>query len=138
MAPKWLLDPLGPLSIPPRYALQIAPWMIRFWRASWPAQVRASTSAQIALMQLSQAALDPFLKRAGLQDLLRRDGQLQVYDGEAEFCASLPGWQVRADAGIRFQHLKGPEIAEIQPGVSITWRSQGVEWSQSALPVSTL
>ena len=24
-APKWLLDPLGPLSIPPSYALKIAP-----------------------------------------------------------------------------------------------------------------
>lgn len=118
MAPKWLLDPLGPLSVPPRYAMQIAPWLIRFWRASRPAQVRASTSAQTALMQLSQAALDPFLKRAGLQDMLRRDGQLQVYDGEAEFRASLPGWQVRADAGIKFQHLKGPEIAEIQPGLA--------------------
>ena len=33
-APKWLLDPLGPLSIPAAYALQIAPWMVwRFWRA---------------------------------------------------------------------------------------------------------
>ena len=26
-APKWLLDPLGPLSLPPSYALKIAPWM---------------------------------------------------------------------------------------------------------------
>ncbi|MGB7262134.1 MAG: FAD-dependent oxidoreductase, partial [Albidovulum sp.] len=33
-APKWLLDPLGPLSVPPSYALKIAPWMLRFWRAS--------------------------------------------------------------------------------------------------------
>lgn len=24
-APKWLLDPLGPLSVPPAYAVQIAP-----------------------------------------------------------------------------------------------------------------
>ena len=29
-APGWLLDPLGPLSVPPRYALRIAPWMVRF------------------------------------------------------------------------------------------------------------
>ena len=36
-APKWLLDPLGPLSVPPAYALKIAPWMFRFWRACSPA-----------------------------------------------------------------------------------------------------
>jgi len=37
-APKWLLDPLGPLSVPPAYALKIAPWMVRFWRACSPAR----------------------------------------------------------------------------------------------------
>ena len=30
-APRWLLDPLGPLSVPPRYALKINTWMMRFW-----------------------------------------------------------------------------------------------------------
>ena len=33
-APKWLLDPLGPLSVPPSYARKIAPWMARFAMAS--------------------------------------------------------------------------------------------------------
>ncbi|MBI1173501.1 FAD-dependent oxidoreductase [bacterium] len=117
-APGWLLDPLGPLSVPPRHALRIAPWMLRFWRASWPARVRASTLAQAALMRVSQAALDPFLARAGLQSMLWRRGQLQVYEGAAEFAASLPGWQIRATEGIDFRHLKGDEIAEVQPGLA--------------------
>ena len=117
-APMWLLDPLGPLSVPPTYALRIAPWMLRFWRASWPAQVWASTLAQAALMRVSQAALDPFLQRFGLQSMVRRNGQLQVYEGEAQFAAALPGWSVKAAEGIPFQHLKGPEIAEVQPGLA--------------------
>ena len=37
-APKWLLDPLGPLSLPPSYAPTLLPWLWRFWRASWPAK----------------------------------------------------------------------------------------------------
>ncbi|MCA1299445.1 NAD(P)/FAD-dependent oxidoreductase [Stappia indica] len=117
-APKWLLDPLGPLSIRPAYALRILPWMWRFWRASWPAQVRASTAAQTEMMRVSQASLEPFLDRAGLADMLRRDGQLQVYEGEREFRASLPGWQAREEEGIAFRHLKGEEIAAYQPGLS--------------------
>ena len=32
-APKWLLDPMGPLSIPPAYALKVMPWMLRFLRS---------------------------------------------------------------------------------------------------------
>lgn len=116
-APKWLLDPLGPLSVPPRYALRIAPWMLRFWRASWPGQVRASTTAQTGLMALSKAALEPFLAAHGLTHMLRRDGQLQVYEGQAEFYASLTSWTARAEAGIAFEHLEGDAIAAKQPGL---------------------
>lgn len=117
-APKWLLDPLGPLSVPPRYAARIVPWMWRFWRASRPLQVRASTLAQTALMARSRDALTPFLDRAGLTHMLRRDGQLQVYEGLRDFRASLPAWQARAEQGIEFQHLTGDQIASIQPGLA--------------------
>ncbi len=117
-APRWLIDPLGPLTVPPRYALRIAPWMLRFWRASWPARVRASTIAQAALMVRCREALEVFLPREGLQGMLRRDGALEVYEGEADFRASLPGWQLKAEHGIAFRHLRGEEIAEIQPGLS--------------------
>lgn len=135
-APKWLLDPLGPLSVPPRYAGRIAPWMWRFWKASWPAQVRASTVAQTALMKLSQAALDPHLERSGLAQMLRHDGQLQVYESEAEFRASLPGWQAREEAGIAFIHLKGDEIAAYQPGLapSFTHATFTPEWQSISDP----
>ena len=88
-APKWLLDPLGPLSVPPAYAPRIAPWMFRFWRACAPAQVRRSTVAQTALMDLSKSELEPFMEAAGTLPMLRKEGNLQVYEGAAEFRASL-------------------------------------------------
>ncbi len=36
--PRWLVDPLGPLSVRPSYALRAAPWLLRFLRASGPAR----------------------------------------------------------------------------------------------------
>lgn len=117
-APRWLLDPLGPLTIPPRYAPGIAPWLWRFWRASTPARVAASTEAIAALMRHAQATLAPFLDRAGLAQMVRRTGQLQLCEGAAEFRATLPGWQAREARGIAFTHLEGPAIAEVQPGLS--------------------
>lgn len=118
-APKWLLDPLGPLSIPPRYALQIAPWMLRFWRASWRDRVDTSVGAQTALMDFSRKCLRKQIDAAHASDMLRQEGQLQLYESVAEFKASLPGWDVRARHGIPFHHLQSPdEIAEIQPGLS--------------------
>lgn len=117
-APKWLLDPLGPLTIPPAYALQITPWLYRFWRACSPRAVAASTAAQTALMHLSKAELEPFLAVTRTLRMLRKDGNLQVYEGEAEFRASLPGWDARTVHGIDFRHVTAEEMAEIQPGLS--------------------
>jgi len=117
-APKWLLDPLGPLSIPPAYALNIAPWMFRFWRACSAARVAHSTSAQTALMDLSRAELEPFLSATGTLPMLRKEGNLQVYESDAEFRASLSGWDARELHGIEFQHMDAAEMAGIQPGIS--------------------
>ena len=118
-APRWLLDPLGPLSIAPAYLASIAPWLFHFWRASFPARVKASTAAQVALMDLSIVETHAMLAAAGATDMLRSDGVLHLYESEAELAASQPGWQARADHGIAFTHLHGAQaIAELQPGLS--------------------
>ncbi len=118
-APRWLLDPLGPLSIPPRYGWHIAPWLWRFWRASQPRQLAASTRAQAALMQRAAQAMPRLLQAVGAQALLHNDGNLHLYESQAEWRASLPGWQLRAEHGIGFEHLQGAAaIAAWQPGLS--------------------
>lgn len=118
-APKWLLDPLGPLSIPPAYALQIIPWMMRFWQASRPRRYHELLAAQAGLMRLSGAALERLISDVDGEALIQRDGQMQLYEGEAEFRASLPGWETRRRHGIAFELLENREaIAELQPGLS--------------------
>ena len=92
--------------------------MFRFWRACSPARVAQSTAAQTALMELSKAELEPFLAATGTAGMLRKEGNLQVYEGEAELRASLPGWQARAEHGIEFRHLTAEEMAAIQPGLA--------------------
>jgi D-amino-acid dehydrogenase len=117
-APKWLLDPLGPLSMPPGYALRLAPWLWRFWRASRPAAHRAGTAAQAALMDLSRAAFDRQVTNVSGQGFLRPEGQLQLYEGEHQFRASLPGWELRRAHGVDFHLLdSAEEIAALQPGL---------------------
>lgn len=117
-APGWMLDPLGPLAIPPAYALRVAPWMFHFWRACSPARVRRSTAAQAALMDLSKAELEAFLARTGTLPMLRKEGNLEVYEGRARFEASLPGWRAREEHGIAFEHLDAAGMAAIQPGLA--------------------
>ena len=117
-APKWLLDPLGPLSVPPAYALKIAPWMFRFWRACAASKVEHSTAAQTAMMDLSRAELEPFLRKTDTIAMLRKEGNLQVYESEAEFESSLAGWKARERHGIEFRHLNTEQMSEIQPGIA--------------------
>lgn len=117
-APRWLLDPLGPLSIPPAYALKILPWLLHFRRACSPARVASATAAQTALMDLSKAELTPSLHGTGTAPMLRQDGNLQLYEGVAEFNASLPGWRAREAHGIPFEHLDPAGMAALQPGLA--------------------
>ncbi|WP_170418672.1 NAD(P)/FAD-dependent oxidoreductase [Ruegeria atlantica] len=125
-APKWLLDPLGPLSIPPAYALKIAPWMYRFWRASRPDRYSDLLGAQASLMRLSMTALDRLICDIDAEHLLQRDGQMQLYESAAEFRASLPAWNLRREHGIEFELLEGPAaIAEKQPGLSTRFTHAG-------------
>ncbi|GLK74737.1 FAD-dependent oxidoreductase [Ancylobacter dichloromethanicus] len=117
-APKWLIDPLGPLTIPPRYLPQITPWLVRFWRASLPDRYRASLTAQGGLMRFAATATQAMVAQADLAGHIRADGNLQLYESEAELAAAQPGWEARAREGIEFEHVRGERLAELQPGLS--------------------
>ncbi|SBS24675.1 D-amino acid dehydrogenase small subunit [Marinomonas spartinae] len=136
-APLWLMDPLGPLSLRPAYALKILPWMLKFWRASWSDRYQASLFAQANLMALSKAALERQVTAVNGEAMIRREGQLQLYEGEAEFNASLSGWQTRKEHGVVFEFLTRPEaIAEIQPGIHPRFTHAGFtpEWKNVSDP----
>lgn len=136
-APKWLLDPLGPLSIPPIYVPTIIPWLFRFWRASKPDCYAAAVKAQAQLMELSLAATERLIALFHGEPLMRREGQLQLYEGEDQFVASLPGWELRRKYGVEFELLTNRHaIAEIQPGLSNRFTHAGFtpKWMNAVNP----
>ncbi len=116
--PKWLADPLGPLSIPPSYLPRLLPWLYRFWRAGASDKYEGAVTAQATLMRLAQAEWMALMKRSGTLTMLREDGSLGLYESEAEFKASLTGWAVRDRFGIGYEHVAGARLAELQPGLS--------------------
>ena len=116
--PGWLLDPLGPLSIPPSYLPTILPWLLRFWRAGWPDRFKHSVMAQSALMGLAESEMALLVAEAGLADMVRSDGSIELYESEAELMASEAGWRIRTEHGVAFEHVRGERLAELQPGLS--------------------
>ncbi len=118
-APKWLLDPTGPLSVPPAYFPRLLPWLVRFWRASWRDRYAASVSAQAALMGRSSDALERLVTRHGLERVLRREGQLKLYESAAAYRADAHERAAQAAHGVRTVPVEGlGALAEIQPGLS--------------------
>lgn len=115
--PGWLADPLGPLAIPPAYLPRLVPWLYRFWRAGAPSRLDASLTAQAALMRLSQSAWSELMERSATGHMLREDGSLELYESQAEFQASLPGWAVRDRFGIEYRHIERDDLAAFQPGL---------------------
>jgi D-amino-acid dehydrogenase len=115
--PKWLMDPLGPLAIPPGYLPKLAPWLWRFWRASHGGYEKG-LAAQASLMRLAEAEWTALMDRSGTRSMLREDGSLELYESDAEFQASLPGWAARDRFGIEYRHVAGDELAALQPGLS--------------------
>jgi D-amino-acid dehydrogenase len=116
--PRWLMDPLGPLSIPPSYFLTILPWLLRLVRESSPAKRAQSVAAQVAMMRLSEKETLALAGRAGLQYMIRTDGSLELYSSEKAFQNALPGWELRKTYGVPFEHVRGRRLAELQPGLS--------------------
>lgn len=117
-APRWLFDPLGPLSIRPAYLPKLAPWLARFALSSRPERVEASAAAQAAMMDLAAKETFALADRADIAGMIRHDGSLELYESETEYEATLPGWDRRAKAGIEFRHVRGADLADLQPGLA--------------------
>lgn len=117
-APKWLLDPLGPLSIRPSYLPKLTPWLWQFAKASLPSRQQTSIRMQTALMGLAEREMMALVERAGIAGMVRHEGSLELYESETELKAHENGWKQREQAGIAFEHVRGSRLAELQPGLS--------------------
>jgi D-amino-acid dehydrogenase len=116
--PFWLMDPLGPLTIAPNYLVKILPWLLQVSKAGASSKREAAISAQASLMKLAEAAMMALVARSGTQQMVREDGSLELYDSEAAYEASLPGWVFREKHGVPFEHVRGRQLKELQPGLS--------------------
>jgi len=129
--PKWLLDPLGPLAIQPRYALTLIPWLWRFYRAGRTPVFYRHADALAALNKRTYHDLRPLLTDIGLIGDLVPTGALVLYSNRRSFEADRLEWQVKADRAVNFELLTRDEITDLEPAIGPT-KEFGVlepEWS---------
>ncbi|WP_372425834.1 NAD(P)/FAD-dependent oxidoreductase [Salinarimonas chemoclinalis] len=116
--PRWLVDPLGPLSIRPGHALRLLPWLRRFLASGTPAEIARISAANAALMRCVYDDLVPLLGDIGLSRDLRREGALTVYESGAGFEAERADWERRASHGFPYEVLSRDEARAMEPALS--------------------
>ncbi|TWI57426.1 D-amino-acid dehydrogenase [Pseudomonas duriflava] len=117
-APRMLLDPQGPLSLPIRYLHKSFPWLLRFLAAARPAQVERSCDGLRQLNREAIAAWKRCLQDIDATDHLVPSGYLLVWESperrpEAEeHSRYLKGW------GIENILVDAKQVAELEPALS--------------------
>jgi len=116
--PRWLMDPLGPLSVRPSYFPRALPWLMRWVESGRAARVLAISDAMRALhgatLDCWQELLGPQLYR----ELFRPIGQVQVWEGNAEASNTKLEQEIRERHGIRTEALAVDDLRQMFPGIA--------------------
>lgn len=116
--PGWLNDPLGPLSVHPAYLPKAAPWLAKWVRAGRMDRVREIAKAMRALHVRAFDNWKELLGEATYHDLIRRSGQVQLWDTATETPTAMIERGLRAEYGIGSQELGADDIRQIFPGIA--------------------
>lgn len=116
--PGWLRDPLGPLSVRPVYLPKAAPWLMRWIRAGRMDRVREIAKAMRALHVNAFEDWKELLGDAAYHDLIRRSGQVQMWDSATETATGRIERKLREEHGIRSEELGPDDIRQMFPGIA--------------------
>jgi D-amino-acid dehydrogenase len=116
--PRWLFDPLGPLSVRRGYALRAAPWLIKWIRASRLGVVHAAADALHALNAGTVEGYRALLSSDQYRDLIREAGTLHVWRRRPAGRTEALIRELRATHGQRFEELGADEIRQLVPDLS--------------------
>lgn len=115
--PRWLMDPLGPLTIRPGYLPHLAPWLGRFLLASSPSRIKASIGAIRSINAESLPAWKSLLSSLDLNGHLRENGILSVWRHQGDFNRSQDIIERQRGFGIEAKALRPEELAELEPAL---------------------
>ena len=115
--PRWLMDPLGPLTIRPGYLPHLAPWLARFLLASSPSRIKASIGAIRSINAEALPAWKNLLSSLELDGHLRDNGILSVWRHRSDFLRSQDIIERQRGFGIEAQALSTAALAELEPAL---------------------
>lgn len=132
--PKFLADPLGPLSIRPSYLPKLLPWLVRFVLAARPAAYERSIAGLAALQTRALPAWLARAEKAGLTRHIHRRGGLYVFGEAGAFAAGRELAKRQAGFGIKVEMIGPAELRELEPGLKPCFA--GAAWHPDTAHIS--
>ncbi|WP_262273675.1 NAD(P)/FAD-dependent oxidoreductase [Microvirga yunnanensis] len=115
--PRWMMDPLGPLTIRPAYLPALAPWLLRFVLASSPARIKSSIAAIRAINAEALPSWKALLSSLSLERHLREKGILSVWRSRNHFLRAEDIIALQKSFGIPLEVLKPEDLKDIEPAL---------------------
>jgi len=114
--PKWLADPLGPLSVRWKYFPRALPWLIRYLSAAWTyPQVERTAQGLRSLLRDAPALHKEMATQAGVPELIEQRGLLHAFLSREEFEKDARDWAIRKNEGIAWQELDADALHALEP-----------------------
>lgn len=132
--PKFLMDPLGPLSIRPAYLPKLLPWLARFALAARPQAYERSIRGLGALQQRALPAWLARAQSARLMHHIHRKGGLYVFDDAGAFAQAKLIARRQAEFGIRVEMIGPEDLHQFEP--ALKQRFVGAAWHPDTAHIS--
>jgi D-amino-acid dehydrogenase len=116
--PRWLMDPLGPLSLRWSYLPAILPYLVRFVRSATPDKVRAQAKALRPLIAPTVPLVRQLARDAGAEDFVHQRGHLYVYRSAEALAKDAFAWALRRENGVEVDEFDADELRQLEPTLS--------------------
>ena len=113
--PRWLADPLGPLSVRWRYFPRALPWLIRYLTAAWTyPKIERTAHALRTLLAGAPDLHQHMAQQAGVGELIERNGLLHAFLSREHFLLDAKAWEIRRKEGVSWQELDATALADLE------------------------
>lgn len=115
--PRWLLDPLGPISVKVSYLHKLMPWGLKFLAASGADTARSTSDAMHYLIDNNIADYRSLLE-GDPQQLLQDSCYVHAYRDGAQASLSTLGVELRQKWGAEVELIDAQALRELEPALS--------------------
>ncbi|MFT5115246.1 MAG: D-amino-acid dehydrogenase [Parasphingorhabdus sp.] len=128
---KWLLDPLGPISIRAGYFPAMLPWFIRFLLNGRVRNVESSSTAMAQLMRDNIALYRQHLSGTGQEALLRDSYMIAAYRNPDNIDLNHISVGLRTKIGATVERIDALALRQLEPALSTDYQAAVVIKDQS-------